>query len=65
MPDRLKPGQPPLRVSELARLSGYSVWFIRKLFISGSLAYVSWAGTKERRIPVDAAAGLLKDLHVI
>lgn len=70
MPDRLKPGQPPLRPNELAKLAGTSYEYIRKLMCAGVLQHVvlpARPGRKmkpERRITVEAAAALLRDLRI-
>lgn len=72
--DRLQPGQPPLRLGDLARLSGYSTVTIAKYLDTGALAYVTLPppvklGRRprrgERRIPVEAAAALLRSLQII
>jgi excisionase family DNA binding protein len=60
---RLALGSPPLRVHELADLTGYSTTYLRKLVISGALLTVSIGA--ERRIPVQEAQRVARDLRLI
>lgn len=68
LPDRLQPGKPPLRISELANLCGTSREYIRKLLKAGVLASTmlprtsTKSGHREHRIPVGAAARFWADL---
>jgi excisionase family DNA binding protein len=64
--DRLESGRPPLRVSELARLVGYSDRWIQKCLDAGALGYVQPGGAgRERRVPVSEATRLARDLRVL
>ena len=64
MPERLRPGKPPLRVKEFAVLCGVTSKTVRKWWDAGELAYVTLPVSGEKRIPVDAAAAMLKLLRV-
>lgn len=50
--ERLRLGQ-PLRVGELADVTGWSVRTLQKLMEQGGLSYVQIAPGSERRIPID------------
>ncbi len=63
--ERLREGEPPLRVGELARLIGFSGEYVRKLIRAGTLESVSITGTIERRIPVREAQRLARDLRLL
>jgi hypothetical protein len=69
--ERLSEGSPPLRVSEFARMIGYSPTYVRKLLNAGVLACVSLpAGLgrveePERRIPVTEAAKFARELRLL
>lgn len=65
MPDRLRPGQPPLRVSEFAVLCGVDSSTVQKWFAAGAVDFVTLPASKERRVPVDEAATVLRHLRVI
>lgn len=60
---RIATGAPPLRISELAELSGYSTPTIRKLVDLGQIETVGL--TEERRIPAIEARRILVALRVI
>lgn len=63
---RLQPGLPPLRVGELARLTGYSLRYVQKCMECGVLDFVQPGGRDcERRIPVHAAAKLCRELGLM
>lgn len=60
---RLAEGQPPLRVHELAGIIGYSRRYIQKLLDSDTLRHVGLG--EERRIPVQEATRLARDLGIL
>jgi hypothetical protein len=62
---RLEPGQPPLRVGELAELVGYSERWVQKLMDEKILIFVQVRPGTERRVPVEAAARLAAQLRLI
>lgn len=62
---RLATGQPPLRVSELSRITGYSVEYWRKVMGSGMVVTVQAPGSRERRMPVQEAVVVAKALRLI
>lgn len=64
--DRLAVGRPPLRVSELASIVGYSDRWLRKLMDAGILTYVQPGGAgTERRVPAFEAARLARELKIL
>jgi hypothetical protein len=65
MPDRLKPGQPPLRVKEFAVLCGVDPKTVKKWMAANELGYVSLPVSHEKRVPVDSAVALLRSLRVL
>jgi excisionase family DNA binding protein len=62
---RIAEGAPPLRVSEVASMTGYSVRFVRKLIEAGTLATVCPPGGSERRVPVQEARKLAAALRLL
>jgi hypothetical protein len=62
--ERLRPGAPPLRVSEVARLIGYSPRGVQKLMEAGAVRFVQVHEDAERRVPVDEAARLAREMGV-
>jgi hypothetical protein len=69
MDDRLRDGQPPLRVSQVAASIGYSDRFVQKLMDVGALAFVETPGSMvgrrpERRVPVAEVRRLRLQLAV-
>ena len=63
--ERLAPGSPPLRMHELADLTGFSTEYFRKLREAGSLVVVVAPGGTERRVPVQEAERIARDLRLI
>jgi excisionase family DNA binding protein len=63
--ERLSEGAPPLRVSEFADLIGYSAHTIRKLVAADAIRAVRLVGTIERRIPVQEALRLARELRIL
>ena len=62
--ERLRKGSgPPLRVSEFAEVTGYSLPTVRKLISSGTVETVGL--TEERRIPICEAARVAKALRIL
>jgi excisionase family DNA binding protein len=61
--ERLREGEPPLRVGELARLIGFSGEYVRKLIRSGNLPAILMG--HERRIRVQEAQKLARDLRLL
>lgn len=53
----------PLRVHEVAELTGYSIPTIRKLIEAGAVATVGLA--VERRVPITEARKLCRDLGIL
>lgn len=62
---RLAAGQPPLRISELARLIGFSREYVRKAIDAGAIEAVQLRGCTERRVPVQEAVRLARELRVV
>lgn len=62
---RLREGEPPLRVGELADLIGYSPRGVQRLMDKGALPFVRLHEDGERRIPVAEAAQLARHLGVL
>jgi excisionase family DNA binding protein len=63
--ERLAVGRPPLRVSELARALGVSEPFVRKQIDCEVIRAVTLPGSRERRIPVQEAERLARDLRML
>ena len=61
--ERLENGQPPLRQGELAELAGYDAQTIRKLIRADAILSVGLTG--EKRIPVQEARRILRELQVL
>jgi excisionase family DNA binding protein len=62
--ERLRGGSgPPLRVSEFARLIGYSLPTVRKLIDAGEIKTVGL--TEEQRIPIREALRIARDLKIV
>lgn len=64
-PERLKPGQPPLRPGEFALLTGWSYDAIRKQMNAGVIPGRSLVEGGEKRIPADYARARAIELGVI
>jgi hypothetical protein len=62
---RLQEGGPPLRVSELAAIIGYSARGVQKLMEAGAVRFVQVHKDAERRIPVTEAVRLARDLGLL
>lgn len=61
--ERLADGQPPLRLGELAGLTGYSRRYLQKLMDAGLIDHVGLG--EERRIPVQEALRMARDLRIL
>ena len=64
-PERLKPGQPPLRPGEFALLTGWSYDSIRKQMNAGAIPGKALVEGGEKRIPVDFARQTALDLGIL
>lgn len=61
--ERLRQGQ-PLRVGELANVTGWSVRTLQKLMEQGGIRFVQIASGSERRIPIDEARRIASEAGV-
>ena len=62
--ERLRKGSgPPLRLSEFATATGYSIRTVRKLVEAGAIETVGL--TEERRIPICEALRVARDLRIL